>query len=165
MTNEISILHPLVSETLERYGIAHEAIACDPGLADTTAFCEAYGFTAGETCNAIIAAGKATPTKYACCVVLANCKVDVNKKVCELLEVKKCSFASGDQTLEVSGMQIGGVTPVGLPDMPIYIDSAVLQNRRVVLGGGNRSSKLLVDPADLRKIPSVQVIEGLGLPR
>lgn len=166
MTNNTQILHPRVSNALSKYGIQTDVLECDPQLADTAAFCEHYGFTADETCNAILVIAKSTPPKYACCVVLAKSKVDVNKKVSELLQVKRLSFAAGEQTKELTGMEIGGVTPVGLPDdMPIFLDAALFNNEKVVLGGGNRSSKLVINPAELRKIPTVQVIEGLGIPR
>jgi prolyl-tRNA editing enzyme YbaK/EbsC (Cys-tRNA(Pro) deacylase) len=165
MTNLIAQLHPAVQQGLERYGIKCEVMECDPNLADTAAFCEHYKFAPEQTCNAIIAAAKTEPVKYACCVILATCKLDVNKKVCSLLEVKRCSFASGEQTLELTNMLIGGVTPIGLPDLPIYIDAALMRNERVVLGGGNRSTKILLNPAELQKLPNVHVIEQLGLPR
>ena len=80
--------------------------------------------------------------KFACCIVLATCKLDVNKKVSALLETKKVSFASAEQTLELTGMQIGGVTPFGLPDIPIFIDSMVMEQKEVIMGGGNRSTKV-----------------------
>lgn len=159
------MLHPNVTEALKQHGLTGEAMACDPSFADTASFLEKYGFTADETCNAIIGIGKSDPPKYACCVVLASSKVDINKKFSQLIGVKRCSFASADQTLELTGMEIGGVSPVGLPAMPVYIDAAVMNNKRVVLGGGNRTSKLLIDPAELQKIPDVHIIEGLGIPR
>ena len=158
-------LHPSVAAALKQCGIVHEVMECDPNLADTAAFCEHYKFRADETCNAIIAASKTDPIKYACCLVLATCKVDVNRKVCELLSVKRCSFASAEQTLELTGMMIGGVTPPGVPDMPIYIDAAVMQNQRVVIGGGNRSTKILLNPHELLKLPHAEAIDQLGLPR
>lgn len=166
MTQQTDLLHPKVSEAIKKYGINAEAMACDPSLADTASFLEHYGFTADNTCNAILGIGKSNPPKYACCVVLANSKVDINKKFSELIQVKRVSFASGEQTLELTGMEIGGVTAVGLPyDMPIFIDAEVMRVPQVVLGGGNRSSKLLIDPHELKKIPQVQIIEGLGIPR
>jgi prolyl-tRNA editing enzyme YbaK/EbsC (Cys-tRNA(Pro) deacylase) len=138
---------------------------CDPDLADTAAFCQHYKIAPEQTCNAIVVVGKSNPVKYACCVVLATCKLDVNKAVSQLLEVKRCSFATGEQTIETTGMQIGGVTPVGVDSMPVYIDSAVLQNEKVVLGGGNRSTKLLVKPSELSKLANIQFVDGIGIPR
>lgn len=136
---------------------------CDPNLADTAAFCEHYNFKPEETCNAIIAASKTDPVKHACCVVLSDSKVDINKRVCQLLEVKRCSFATGEQTLQLTGMQIGGVTPFGLPEMPIYIDSRIMDNQRVVLGGGNRTTKVLINPEELTKMPNLHIVENLGI--
>lgn len=163
MTVDLSILHPAVQKALEEFHLSFETLACDPTLADTARFCQHYNFTADQAANAIIGASKTEPVKYACCLVLANSRLDVNKKLCQLLDVKRASFASAEQTLALTGMEIGGVTPVGLPEMPIFVDSQVMNSAgKVVIGGGNRSSKLLVSPAELLKIPLVQVIEGLA---
>jgi prolyl-tRNA editing enzyme YbaK/EbsC (Cys-tRNA(Pro) deacylase) len=166
MTTEAALLHPLVQQALQRHQLSFEAMPCDPNLADTAAFCEHYQFSPEQTCNAILVASKTDPIKYACCVILATCKLDVNKKVCQLLDVKRCSFASGELTKELTGMEIGGVTPLGLPDdMPIFVDQAVFDNQRVVLGGGNRTSKLLLNPNGLLKVPGLHAVPQLGLPR
>jgi len=158
-----SILLPLVQDSLDANGIAHKAIECDPELADTAAFCEHYDFKPEQSANTIIVASRTDPVQYACCVVLATTKLDVNKKVCKLLEVRKASFAPMDEALKLSQMEYGGVTAFGMPaDVPIYVDSKVMECDEVVMGGGNRSSKVLVKPGELRKLPTVQVIEGLA---
>jgi len=80
--------------------------------------------------------------------------------------VRKASFAAADPVRDLTDMEIGGVTPFGLPDdLPILVDSRVLAPDWVVLGGGNRSSKLRVDPAILQSLPSVRVIAGLAADR
>jgi prolyl-tRNA editing enzyme YbaK/EbsC (Cys-tRNA(Pro) deacylase) len=165
MTNISTSLHPSVQEFLHNHDIVYRVFDCDPDFADTAPFCEKYGFAEGQTANTIVVAGKAQPIKFCACVILATTKVDVNKKACQLLGVKKASFASGDQTKELTGMQIGGVTPFGLPDIPIYIDAAVMENAEIVLGGGNRSSKVLLDPKELLKMPHVEVIDSLAILR
>jgi prolyl-tRNA editing enzyme YbaK/EbsC (Cys-tRNA(Pro) deacylase) len=165
MTNISTSLHPSVQEFLQNHNIVYRIFDCDPDFADTAPFCEKYGFAEGQTANTIVVAGKAQPIKFCACVILATTKVDVNKKACQLLGVKKASFASGDQTKELTGMQIGGVTPFGLPDVPIYIDAAVMENAEIVLGGGNRSSKVLLDPKELLKMPHVEVIDSLAVLR
>lgn len=160
MTNSTEILHPSVADAVKKLAIDFETLECDPALADTAAFCDHYKFAVTETANCIIAASKSEPIKYACCVILANAKLDVNKKLSQLMGIKRLSFASADTTLALTGMQIGGVTPFGLPDMPTYIDSAVMNNERVLLGGGNRSSKLIVAPSALLKIPELKSLKG-----
>lgn len=158
------ILHPAVLSALEKFNVQFEALPCDPELADTAQFCEHYKFAPEQAANAIIAASKTDPVRYACGLVLASCRLDLNKKLCQLMAVRRASFASAEQTLELTGMLIGGVTPVGLPEMPIYVDAAVMARQDgVIIGGGNRSSKLLLKPSELLKIPGVQVIEALGI--
>jgi prolyl-tRNA editing enzyme YbaK/EbsC (Cys-tRNA(Pro) deacylase) len=161
----MTLLLPQVHDTLEQASIAYRELDCDPALADTAAFCEHYHFTLSQSANAILVAGKGDPKKYACCIVLATTRLDVNKAVCKQMGVKKASFASADQTREITGMEIGGVTPFGLPaDVPIYIDAAVMEQPEVVMGGGNRSSKVVLDPAGLTKLPNASVVANLAKP-
>lgn len=162
MTNTAAALHPTVEEFLRNHSLIYKVFECDPDFADTAAFCAKYGFAESQSANTIIVAGKGDPTPYCACVILATTKVDVNRKVIKLLKVKKASFASGDQTVALTGMQIGGVTPFGLPSIPIYVDQAVMNVGEAILGGGNRSAKVLLAPNELLKIPHVEVIEALA---
>ncbi len=164
-TAPITILHPSVQDALKQHGINCEAMECDPELADTAVFCEHYKVSPEQTGNTIIVAIKTQPIKFACCIILATTKLDVNKRVCEIMGVRRSSFASSDQTLELTGMQIGGVTPFGLPTIPILADSAVMEPAMLILGGGNRTSKVLLVPSELSKLPNFQVVTGLAIGR
>lgn len=156
-------LHPAVEEAIAKYGIAHEVLACDDELADTAVFCEHYGVSLEQAANTILVASKKVdPPKYAVCVVLGTTRLDVNKTVRERLSVKRVSFADAETTKELTGMLIGGVTAIGTENLPIYVDAAVLAQKEVVMGGGNRTSKLRLDPNELAKLPHVEVIECLA---
>ncbi len=154
---------------LERALAGHgesELFACDPALADTAAFCEAYGFDLGDSANTIVVIGKSDPPVYAACVVLATHRLDVNRVVKERLGTRKASFASQDEARELTGMAIGGVTAFGLPDaLPLWVDAAVMDRERIVLGGGSRSWKVIAPPSILLTLPNVAVVEGLAAPR
>jgi prolyl-tRNA editing enzyme YbaK/EbsC (Cys-tRNA(Pro) deacylase) len=144
-------------------GVAFELFPCDPALADTAAFCAAYGFSPDESANTIVVAGKADPRRYAACIVLAPHRLDVNHAVRDRLGTRKASFASADETRELTGMEIGGVTPFGLPPtLPLWVDAAVMTRPRIVLGGGSRSWKVIAAPAILRALPNVEVVDGLA---
>ena len=159
-------LHPLVEEAITQYGIAYQVLPCLPEFADTAAFCEHYGFSLDQSANTILVASrKVEPTRYAVCVVLGVTRLDVNQKVCELLDVKRASFADADMTIERTGMMIGGVTAIGVLDIPIYVDSVVMQRQEVVMGGGNRTSKLLINPQELLKLPHIIVVDNLAKSR
>ena len=159
-------LHPSVEQALVEYGIAHEVLACDAELADTAAFCEHYGVSLEQAANTILVASrKVDPPKYAVCVVLGTTRLDVNKTVREKLAVKRLSFADAETTTKLTGMLIGGVTAIGTSGLPIYVDGAVMQQSEVIMGGGNRTSKLRLAPQQLAKLPGVEVIEGLANPR
>ena len=143
----------------------YEIVACDPDLADTTAFCEAYGYGLDQSANAIVVVGKGDPKIYVCCLVLATTRLDVNGVVRKRLGRKKASFASADETAEMTGMQIGGVTPYGLPvGIPIWIDSRVMDVPNVIVGGGSRDRKLLVPPESLAALPGAEVVNDLAKP-
>jgi len=149
--------------SLAGVGVHYELFPCDPALADTAAFCAAYGFSPEDAANTIVVAGKATPRVYAACVVLAPDRLDVNRRVTELLGTRKASFASADETRELTGMAIGGVTPFGLPaGLRILVDAAVVRRERIVLGGGSRTWKVIASPAILTGLPGAEVVEGLA---
>jgi len=155
---------PVVGQ-LEDLGLEHEIVPCDPELADTAQFCEAYGYAPDDSANAIVVVGKSDPPTYVMCLVLANTRLDVNKAVRKRLGVRKCSFASAEQTKELTGMEIGGVTPFGsTTSLPLWIDAAVMERERVIIGGGSRDRKLLVPPTTLTGHPGAEVIEGLANP-
>lgn len=161
-----SILHERVRTALETYGLQEqEVLACEPELADTAAFCEHYGIAAEEACNAILVALKTTPRRFVACLVRADTKLDVNRKVSERVGVKRLSFASSDETAELTGMLIGGVTIPGLPDdVEIFLDERVMERERIIIGGGNRSSKLRIAPGELLKLPNASVAD-IAVPR
>ena len=148
---------------LDGVGVPYELFACDPALADTAAFCAAYGFAAEDSANTILVIGKSDPPRYAACVVLAPHRLDVNRTVRERLATRKASFAPAESTRDITGMEIGGVTVFGLPpDLPIWVDGRVMDRARIVLGGGSRSWKVIASPAILRALPGVEVVDGLA---
>ncbi len=154
-----------VLATAAATGHPFAVVACDPTLADTAAFCEAYGYGLDQSANAIIVVGKAEPRVYVACLVLATTRLDVNGTVRRRLGVKKASFASGDETVELTGMMIGGVTPYGLPaGLAIWIDERVTAVPEVIVGGGSRDRKLLVPPASLAALPGAEVVADLARP-
>lgn len=144
----------------------HELFACDPALADTAAFCAAYGFDPADSANTIVVIGKSDTPVYAACVVLATHRLDVNRVVKQRLGTRKASFASADETRTLTGMEIGGVTVFGLPDgLPVWVDAAVMERERIVLGGGSRSWKVIAPPSILRTLPNVEIVPDLAGPR
>jgi prolyl-tRNA editing enzyme YbaK/EbsC (Cys-tRNA(Pro) deacylase) len=153
-----------VRARVEGLGIEHEIVACDPDLADTAAFCEAYGYELDESANTILVVGKGDPPRYVACVVLASTRLDVNRTVRHRLGVRKASFAGPDETRDVTGMVLGGVTPFALPDdVPVWVDAGVAARARIVLGGGSRSCKVVGPPTLLTALPTVEVVEGLAV--
>jgi prolyl-tRNA editing enzyme YbaK/EbsC (Cys-tRNA(Pro) deacylase) len=144
----------------------YELFPCDPALADTAAFCAAYGFAPEDSANTIVVVGKSSSPVYAACVVLATHRLDVNRVVKQRLGTRKASFASADETRQLTGMEIGGVTAFGLPsDLPVWVDAAVMERDRIVLGGGSRSWKVIAPPSILASLPNVEVVDDLASPR
>jgi prolyl-tRNA editing enzyme YbaK/EbsC (Cys-tRNA(Pro) deacylase) len=142
----------------------YELFPCDPALADTAAFCAAYGFAPEDSANTIIVVGKGAQPVYAACVVLATHRLDVNRTIRQRFG-RKSSFASPEETRALTGHEIGGVTVFGLPpDLPVWVDAAVTARGRIVLGGGSRSWKVIAPSSILLTLPNVEVVEGLANP-
>ena len=136
----------------------------DPDLADTAAFCAAYDVPLDLSANCVIVAGRrGGETRYAAAMVLATTRADVNGVVRRQLDVRKASFAPMDQAVAETGMEYGGITPLGLPDgWPVLVDARVARADFVVVGSGLRRSKLLLPGATLAALPQAVVLEDLA---
>lgn len=136
----------------------------DPGLADTAAFCERYQVSPAESANCVVVTGKRDgQSRFAACVVLATTRADVNGLARRRLDVRKASFAATELAVAETGMEYGGITPIGLPSgWPVLIDAAVAAAPRVVIGSGVRRSKLTLPGAVLAGLPGAEVLDGLG---
>jgi prolyl-tRNA editing enzyme YbaK/EbsC (Cys-tRNA(Pro) deacylase) len=136
----------------------------DPELADTAAFCAAYDVGLDESANCVVVAGKRDGvTRYVACIVLATTRTDVNGVVRRRLDVRKASFAAMADAVKLTGMEYGGITPIGLPrDWPILVDSRVVAVPHVIIGSGVRHSKIALAGPALGALPGAEVIEGLA---
>ena len=140
------------------------AAPIDPDVADTAAFCETYDVAMEDSANCVVIAGRrGEVTRYAACVVLATTRADVNGVVRRRLDARKASFAPMEEAVTLTGMEFGGITPIGLPEAwPILVDRAVLDREVVVIGTGLRRSKIALPAAALTELPGAEVIEGLA---
>lgn len=158
-------IDPTVLESMRARHIVFEEMVCDPALADTVAFCEAYGVPLERSANTILVASRRPEGHRAACLVLADTRLDVNGLVRRRLGVRKVSFADADQTKELTGMEIGGVTIFGLPqDIPVWVDEAVLSRDWVVIGAGTRTAKIRFDPRQLDGLDGFEVVADLARP-
>jgi prolyl-tRNA editing enzyme YbaK/EbsC (Cys-tRNA(Pro) deacylase) len=161
------LLAPPVAEALKARGDdagSVQVAEIDPDLADTAAFCETYGVPLDISANCVVLAAKRSgATQLAACLVLATTRADVNGLARRTLEARKASFASMDEAVAATGMEYGGITPIGLPpDWPLLVDAAVAACEQAVVGSGVRRSKLLLPGALLAALPGALVLDGLG---
>ena len=157
----LDLLADPVVAALAHTGAALFVAEIDPSLADTAAFCAAYGVGLDASANCVVVAGRrAETTTTAACLVLASDRADINKTVRKHLDVRKISFAAMDDAVARTGMEYGGITPVGLPaDWPVLADAAVVRQPWLVIGSGLRRSKIAVSGADLARLPGVTVLD------
>ena len=155
-----------VAAALAGFAAAGEVgvVEIDPALADTAAMSQAYDVPMAAGANCVLVAGtRDGDERVAACVVRADTRADVNKVVRKLLDVRKCSFLPMDRAVEESGMEHGGITPVGLPrGWRLLVDARVADVEVAVLGSGVRRSKLLVPGRVVVTLPGVEVVEGLA---
>lgn len=154
---------PNVIADLDRLGLEYEVIDCDPDLADTAQFCDAYGVALEESANAILVASKKPEGRHVMCVALAHTRLDVNGAVRRKLGVRKLSFAPAEVTRDLTGQEIGGVTIFGLPDgLDVWLDARVLDCDRIVVGAGSRSAKISLDPRQLVGLDRFEFVDALA---
>ncbi len=160
-TDRLDLLAAPVAAAVTSSGASLFVAEIDPSLADTAAFCAAYEVGLDASANCVVVAGRrGETTSTAACLVLASDRADVNKTVRKHLDVRKISFAPMDDAVARTGMEYGGITPVGLPsDWPVLVDAAVVRQPWLVIGSGLRSSKIAVSGADLAGLPGVTVLE------
>src|SRR5262249_9180786 len=155
-----------VAEALRRWPDAAEVRVAeiDPELADTAAFCAAYDIGLDASANCVVVAGKrGGETRYAACLGLATTRADVNGGVRLYLDVRRASFAAGEEAVSLTGMEYGGITPLGLPDgWPVLVDAAVVEVPAAIIGSGVRRSKLVLPGAALARMPGAEVLPDLA---
>ena len=141
-------------------------VEIDPDLADTAALTEAYSLPLEASVNCVLVAGsRGGEERIAACLVAADTRADVNTVVRKLLDVRKASFLPMDRAVAESGMEYGGITPIGLPTAwRVLVDAAVLTVPAAMIGSGVRRSKIILPGSALGDLPGAEVVEGLGRP-
>jgi len=162
----LSLLAPATASAVVALGWEDRlgVVAIDPALADTAALTEASGLPDAVMANCVVVAGARNGVeKVAACVVLADSRADINTPVRKRLDVRKASFLAMEEAVSRTGMEYGGITPVGLPaEWALYVDSRVVEQPLVVMGSGVRASKIIAPGALLAELPGAEVVEGLG---
>ena len=166
-SSQTDLLAPSTLRALDALGWLDEVgvVEIDPDVSDTAATRDRFGLDASNLANCVVVAGKREGVeRIAACVVLSTTRADVNSTVKRLLDVRKASFLPMDRAVELTGMEYGGITPMGLPDgWPVLVDARVLDAGVVIIGSGVRRSKILLPGRLLGELPNAQVIEGMGL--
>lgn len=157
-------LAPLAALSVWAHGSRVAVVAIDPDVADTAAMMAEFGLTADTGANCVIVSGKRAGVKrIGAVLVRSDRRADVNGLVKRTLDVRSASFHPTDRAVEESGMEYGGITPLGLPaGWRLLVDPAVLGNEAVIVGSGLRASKLLVPGELLGSLPGAEVIDGIG---
>jgi prolyl-tRNA editing enzyme YbaK/EbsC (Cys-tRNA(Pro) deacylase) len=152
-----------VADALDAFGLPYERIVIDPAYADTAAFCERYGMPLEHSVNTLLVASKKEPRQYAACALTATRRLDVNHAVRRRMGVSRVSFATPEETMAVTGMMIGGVTPLALDEsLPLYVDESVMELAWILVGGGSRSSKIKIAPEVFRRMGSARITSICG---
>ncbi|HEX2903500.1 MAG TPA: YbaK/EbsC family protein [Jatrophihabitans sp.] len=155
-----------VAAALAGWSDAQQVLAApiDDALADTAEFCAAYEVSPADSANCVVIAGRRGDlTRYAACVLLAITRADVNTLVRKRMDARKASFAPMAEAVSLTGMEYGGITPIGLPaDWAVYVDRAVLDRDLVVIGSGLRRSKIALPARLLAELPNAEVVDGLA---
>lgn len=158
------LLPAAVFEAVRQYVPGALVFEVDPAHADTETLCAVYGLPLEPMANAVLVLGRrGGEERYACCMTLAHRRVDVNNVVRRRLDARKASFAPMEVAVERSGMEYGGITPVGLPaDWRVWVDGAVADSGQICIGAGIRGAKLLLTGAELLQLPTAERVDDLA---
>lgn len=145
---------------------AAEVAQIDPDLADTAALVAATDVTLATSANCLAVRARRGGTQtLAAVLVLATTKADINTTIRKALGARKCSFMSMDAAVQATGMEYGGITPIGLPQgWPVLIDARVVQADQIVIGSGLRRSKVRIPGPLAGGLPGARVVEDLAIP-
>lgn len=156
-----------VAELLARWEHAHQVgvVRIDPELSETSSTVDVYGVPWEAGANCVVVMGKREgQERTAACVVRGDTRADVNNRVKRLLDVRKCSFLDHDRAVAESGMEYGGITPIGVPGgWRLLVDSRVPQIDAVLIGSGIRGSKLILPGRLLAELPGAKVVDHLAV--
>ena len=152
-----------INDILAGIPVEAKVIACDPDKADTAVFCAHYGYALEDSANTILVSAKTGEKRTVACVLLADSRLDVNHVVRKRLKSRRVSFTNAEKTRDLTGMEIGGVTPLALPDdMAVWVDARVMQRETIILGGGGRDTKIVTTPEIFKYIPNMEVVDNLA---
>ena len=152
-----------IEDILAGIPVEAKVIPCDPDKADTAVFCAHYGYALEDSANTILVSAKTGEKRTVACVLLANSRLDVNHVVRKRLKSRRVSFTNAEKTRDLTGMEIGGVTPLALPDdMAVWVDTRVMQRETIILGGGGRDTKIVTTPEIFKYIPNLEVVDNLA---
>jgi prolyl-tRNA editing enzyme YbaK/EbsC (Cys-tRNA(Pro) deacylase) len=162
ISDNLELVPSVVSDAITKNNLANVLVSkIDPTLADTAAFCEAYDIGMEVSANCVVVEAKRSDrTWYAACIILATNRADIIGIVRKHLDARKISFAPMDLAVSMTGMEYGGITPIGLPqDWTIIIDSRVNDSDKVIVGSGLRGSKLLIPGSLIASLPNSVVLD------
>ena len=172
--DHLDLVAPVTADALRRWADADPEVAArvavteiDPDLADTAALNDAFSLPVEASANCVVVGGsRAGDERVAAAVVRAHTRADVNTRVRKLLDVRKASFLPTDRATAESGMEYGGITPIGLPaGWRVLLDARVAHDGALALvGSGVRRSKLLLPGALLGRLPGAEVVDDLAVP-
>lgn len=142
-----------------------EVAEIDPDHADTAVLVEQSGLAMEDMANCIVVAGARAGEERVCAaLVLGHTRADVNRTIRKQLDVRKCSFMAMDDAVERTGMEYGGITPLGLPEAwPVLVDARVLAREQIVIGSGLRRSKVRLPGEAAAELPGALVVEDLAV--
>jgi prolyl-tRNA editing enzyme YbaK/EbsC (Cys-tRNA(Pro) deacylase) len=164
--DRLDLVAPPVADLLRAWEHAGEVgvVPIDPALSETAATVDVYGVPLDSGANCVVVMGKREgQERTAACVVRGDTRADVNNRVKRILDVRKCSFLDHDRAVAESGMEYGGITPIGVPDeWRLFVDARVPTTDIVLIGSGIRGSKLILPGRLLAELPGAEVIEDLA---
>ena len=136
----------------------------DPTCADGNTLCETYNLDHKMSIKCLIVESNDDDKEKVRAAILLPIDYKYSSStVKKILESRDVTFSPLEEIIEATGMEYGSITPIGLPEnYHILIDPLVLDNERIIVGGGLKKSKILMPSQTLLEIPNSKIVENLS---
>lgn len=153
----------LAMRLLEGKKVPYEAITYDASERDAEKIAVQLGVPPEQVFKTLVVAAPKdgrSPQKPLLVVIPANRQLDL-KKLAKLINVKKLKMATHQQAEEMTGLQVGGISPLALINkgFAIYLDELAAERAQIYISAGERGTQIKLAPADLRKLTGARLAD------
>ncbi len=146
----------LAMKVLDGRKIKYEVVAYPGNMRDAEEIARELGAPPEQVFKTLVVPppeGHGRNAKPILAVIPANKQLNL-KKLAKLLSVKKVKMASHKEAEALTGLQVGGISPLALLNkgFRVYLDTAVREQTSIYVSAGQRGLQIKLGAMDLVKV-------------